>query len=73
MSQTRCEGGHVIAKISVGPGKIKIYHQIHRLPNDYQVTSTGAQFLAYYSGVRDANRIFIFASPQALRYLCSSN
>ena len=36
------------------------------LPNNYQVTSTGDQFLAYDSGVGDPNRIMIFASPVLL-------
>ena len=43
------------------------------LPNNYQVTSTGDQFLAYDSGVGDANRILIFASPQSIRLLGRSS
>ena len=35
------------------------------LPAAYQTISTGEQFLLYDSGVGDAERIFIFGSPQA--------
>ena len=43
------------------------------LPNNYQMTSTGDQFLAYDSGVGDPNRIMIFASPQDIHLLESSS
>ena len=46
---------------------------IATLPNNYRVTSTEDQFLAYDGGVGDPNRIMIFASAQGIRLLGSSS
>ena len=39
------------------------------LPQEFQTTHSGQQFLLYDSGVADANRIFIFGSPDAVSLL----
>lgn len=41
------------------------------LPQQYQVTAAGDQFLLFDSGVGDAERIFIFATQQGLRLLAN--
>ena len=46
--------------------------EIPELPEEYQVTSGGEQFLAFDSGVGDDQRMFIFASPQGLQALGNS-
>ena len=43
------------------------------LPLLYQQTSTGEPFLLYDSGIGDVNRIFIFATNQALDLLANSD
>ena len=42
------------------------------LPQQYQETTTGENFLVFDSGVGDPNRIFIFGSNQGLEYLSQS-
>ena len=39
------------------------------LPQTYQTNSTGEQYLLFDNGVGDAERLFIFASPQAIQLL----
>ena len=46
--------------------------EIPVLPQEYQLTSYGGQFLIFDSGVGDQERIFIFASDVGLRFLSES-
>ena len=47
--------------------------EIPVLPQMYQLTSTGGQFLPYDSGIGDDGRILIFASDQGLELLSNSD
>ena len=47
--------------------------EIPVLPQMYQLTSTGGQFLRYDSGTGDVGRILIFASDQGLELLSNSD
>ena len=42
------------------------------LPQRYQVTNTGDQFLLFDSGVDDPERIFVIATQQCMRLLATS-
>ena len=44
-------------------------NEIPKLPQEYQITTNGDQFLVLGSGIRDPERTFIFASELGLQLL----
>ena len=42
------------------------------LPNSCQITNRGDRFLLFDSGVRDVNRLIIFATNDAIRLLATN-
>ena len=46
--------------------------EIPELPEQYQLTVNGQQFMIFDSGIRDHERMFIFASELGLQCLAES-
>ena len=46
---------------------------IPAIPQEFQITEIGEQFLLYDSGVGDEERILVFGSPQGLQLLSQSD
>ena len=44
-------------------------NEIPKLPQEYQITTNGDQFLVLGSGIRDPERTFIFVSELGLQLL----
>ena len=50
-----------------------MYKDISVLPERYQVTKAGEQFLIFDSGVADNERILIFATQQDIHFLSNNS